>query len=110
MGPQPLFGNNAGTIPLTDLTLLDNVGFTWEGQSGGGVAGAITVSNFSVSDNTGTFLLGDVNRDEVVNFFDISPFIDLLSGSEFQLEADIDGNGEVDFFDISPFIEILSGG
>ena len=106
-GPQPLFDGGA---PLTDLTLLDNVGFTWEGQSGGGVAGAITVSNFSVSDNTGTFLLGDVNRDEVVNFFDISPFIDLLSGSEFQLEADIDGNGEVDFFDISPFIEILSGG
>ena len=51
--------------------------------------------------------LGDVNRDGVVNFFDISPFIAVLSG-KFQIEADIDGNGVVDFFDIQPFIDILS--
>ena len=54
------------------------------------------------------FLLGDVNRDGVVDFFDISPFIDLLSAGLFQVEADIDQNGIVDFFDISPFINILS--
>ena len=53
-------------------------------------------------------LLGDVNRDGVVNFFDISPFIDLLSDEAFQAEADIDGNGVVNFFDISPFIQVLS--
>ena len=53
-------------------------------------------------------LLGDVNRDGVVNFFDISPFIDLLSVEAFQAEADIDGNGVVNFFDISPFIQVLS--
>ena len=54
-------------------------------------------------------VLGDVNLDGVVNFLDISPFINVLSAQAFQAEADIDGNGEVDFFDISPFIALLSG-
>ena len=53
-------------------------------------------------------LLGDVNLDGVVDFFDIGPFINILSANGFQLEADIDQNGIVDFFDISPFIAILS--
>ena len=52
-------------------------------------------------------LLGDVNLDGVVDFFDIAPFISILS-SGFQTEADIDQNGVVDFFDIAPFIELLS--
>ena len=53
-------------------------------------------------------ILGDVNRDGNVDFLDISPFILLLSGQEFQAEADIDGSGSVDFLDISPFIGLLS--
>ena len=57
---------------------------------------------------TPNVLIGDINLDGVVDFFDISPFIELLSASDFQAEADIDGNGVVDFFDISPFIDILS--
>ena len=55
-------------------------------------------------------LLGDVNGDGTVNFLDISPFIAVLSNSQFQEEADIDGSGVVDFLDIGPFIEILSAG
>ena len=54
-------------------------------------------------------LLGDVNLDGVVNFFDIAPFIALLSAPDFQFEADINGDGQVNFFDIQPFIDILSG-
>ena len=54
-------------------------------------------------------LIGDVNGDGVVNFFDIAPFIAALSAPDFQFEADIDGNGFVNFFDIAPFIRILSG-
>ena len=54
-------------------------------------------------------LLGDVNRDGVVNFADISPFIALLSTGDLQSEADIDGNGVVNFADIGPFIGLLSG-
>ena len=52
--------------------------------------------------------LGDVNRDGVVNFADITPFINLLTTSEFQYEADINGDGAVNFLDISPFIALLS--
>ena len=53
-------------------------------------------------------MLGDVNRDGTVDFFDISPFISVLSAGSFQAEADINGDGMVDFFDISPFIGLLS--
>ena len=65
----------------------------------------ITVEGVPVDDPT---LLGDVNQDGVVTFFDIAPFIAVLAGEGFQAEADIDQNGIVNFFDIQPFIEILS--
>ena len=52
---------------------------------------------------------GDVNLDGEVDFFDIQPFIDALSGGTGQPEADIDCDGEVSFFDIQPFIELLAG-
>ena len=55
-------------------------------------------------------VLGDMNQDGDVNFFDISPFISMLSTGEFSCEADLDQNGLVNFLDISPFIELLSGG
>lgn len=107
MGPQPLFNDIDATIPLTDPALLSNVGFTWEGQSPGGAAGAITVDNFSVSTNLSAFLLGDVNLDGAVNFLDISAFIAVLQGGGFQLEADTNGDGAVNFLDISAFIALL---
>ena len=53
-------------------------------------------------------LVGDINRDGVVDFLDISPFIVLLTTSGFQDEADINQDGVVNFLDISPFIGILS--
>ena len=54
------------------------------------------------------FLIGDVNMDAVINFFDIQPFIDVLANQEFQNEADTNQDGLVDFFDIQPFIDILA--
>ena len=54
-------------------------------------------------------LLGDVNRDGAVNFFDISLFILILANPLVEREeADVNLDGVVDFFDISPFIEILA--
>lgn len=53
-------------------------------------------------------LLGDVNLDGVVDFLDISPFIELLSSREFQAEADIDQDGVITFSDIAPLIAILA--
>lgn len=52
--------------------------------------------------------LGDVNLDGAVNFFDIAPFIELLSAGGFQVEADFDSSGEITFLDIAPFIDALS--
>lgn len=57
-----------------------------------------------------TFILGDVNQDEVVNFLDINPFITVLSTSGFIEQADCNQDGEVTFLDINPFILILAGG
>lgn len=52
-------------------------------------------------------LLGDVNRDQDVNFFDIAPFISVLL-DEYQAEADIDGDGSANFLDITPFIQLIT--
>ena len=55
-----------------------------------------------------TFLLGDINRDGVVDFFDIQQFIDVLAASQFQAEADINLDLDIDYFDIAGFIDILA--
>jgi len=56
---------------------------------------------------TATVLLGDVNRDGVIDFSDITPFIDVLIAGVFQEEADTNGDGAVDFSDIPSFIDLL---
>ena len=58
--------------------------------------------------NLSSFLLGDVNQSGAVDFFDIGPFISILSGNSFSAEADINGDGMVTFLDISPFISLLT--
>ena len=65
----------------------------------------ITVEGVPVDDPT---LLGDVNQDGVVNFFDIAPFIAVLSAGGDLSEADINQDGVVNFLDIAPFIGILT--
>ena len=69
------------------------------------------IANVSFGD--GTFappapLVGDLNLDGAVDFLDIVPFIVILTGGEFQAEADFDQDGAVTFLDIPPFIAILS--
>lgn len=82
-------GDLGGTITIGDATGLDETGF------------------FRV-EVQGQVLLGDVNQDSEVNFFDISPFITVLSAQSFQFEADLNQDGIVNFFDIQPFINALS--
>ena len=53
------------------------------------------------------FLLGDTNRDSVVNFDDIPAFIEFVMLGGFLEEADINQDGEVNFMDIQPFIDLL---
>ncbi len=55
---------------------------------------------------------GDVNADDITDFFDIDPFIAVLfsNGQVYNCGADVDGSGGVDFFDIDPFLAALFGG
>ena len=62
----------------------------------------------SVQAATAPVLLGDCNRDGVVDFEDISPFIIVLSSDGYLAEADLNEDEIVDFSDISPFIVILA--
>lgn len=62
--------------------------------------------------NSTIFMLGDegdINRDGIVSFLDIAPFVEILSINGFQFEADIDQSGAVDILDIPRFVELLRG-
>ena len=61
-------------------------------------------------------LLGDLNCDDVINAFDIEPFLVALFDADSYDElypncninrADINGDGEINAFDIEPFLELL---
>ena len=110
-GLQP---DQAFTITDRDVTLF---GFFANGQQFSFNLNAVNTSSFIDHFSPDSVLtvtlvtppvLGDVNMDGVVDFFDIQPFISVLSSRTFQAEADIDGNGVVDFFDIQPFIGLLN--
>ena len=66
------------------------------------------VGTYNLNASLSTFVLGDVNRDSTVNFFDIQPFIDVLAAEGFQDEADANRDGVVNFFDIDAFIGLLT--
>jgi len=53
-------------------------------------------------------ILGDVNEDDVVNFDDISPFVEVLVAGGFLAQADCNQDDEVNFDDIGPFVGILT--
>ena len=64
-------------------------------------------------------VLGDMNCDGAVDFFDIDAFVLALTdpaGYEAAypdcdlMLADINGDGDVDFFDIEPFVAVITGG
>ncbi len=57
---------------------------------------------------------GDCDCSGFVNFNDINPFVEILSGGipcSFE-NADVDGSGVINFADINPFVDVLatSGG
>ena len=98
-----------GTFDITGLTFAAGDTISFVVGNNGNIGGDETALQASISVETdGIVVLGDANCDGEVNFLDISPFIVLLSNSEFKAQADIDGNDVVDFLDIAPFIAILS--
>ena len=73
--------------------------------------GSIALQGLTVevaTDDPPIDLICDVNRDGVINFLDIAPFISLLTIGDFQAEADCNQDGAVNFLDIAPFILILA--
>ena len=99
---------------LTDLTIEagTEVTFAVDGvleTATGGPATSLRIVTFTVDIIESEILLGDVNLDGEIDFLDIVPFINLVTGGGFQAEADIDPNGIIDFLDIVPFINILTG-
>lgn len=52
-------------------------------------------------------LLGDVNRDGVVDLLDVAAFVEALQSSEYKPEADINQDGVVDLLDVAPFLELF---
>jgi len=54
-------------------------------------------------------VLGDLTGDDVVDGLDIDPFVQALTGGDFDPAADLDGNDVVDGLDIDPFVQLLTG-
>ncbi len=52
--------------------------------------------------------IADVNRDGVLDFFDVSTYITAYTAQT--PAADLDGNGTLNFFDISMFLTVFSQG
>ena len=77
-----------------------NTGFSVDGNFSSNATLTVTLD--------ASVLLGDVNRDGLVNFLDIAPFIGILSAGGVQAEADINQDGVVNFLDIAPFIGVLT--
>ena len=88
--------------------LADGQPFSFRLNTGFSVDGSFSSNATLTVTLDATVILGDVNRDGVVNFLDIAPFIGVLTASGTQAEADINQDGVVNFLDISPFIMVLT--
>lgn len=55
------------------------------------------------------FLLGDVNRDELVNILDIMALLDILFSNEYDILVDINLDNSVNILDIIVLINIILG-
>ena len=62
------------------------------------------------TEESGGFLLGDVNLDGEVNGLDVDPFVDVLLNGPYQREADMNGDDVVNGLDVDPFVTTVVGG
>jgi len=72
------------------------------------VCACMCISMNSVQAQQTNVLLGDVDRNGIVDFSDIAPFIAVLQSGVYQAEADVNQDGVVNFIDISHWICILA--
>ena len=130
--PSGFFYDVGSQGNLGDLVITGNRMFvTDESTSDDGLRGLLSfdiqtdgsfVQNGSIVDTQGArpeyiavwpgkqpFILGDINRDGVVDLLDVPVFLDLLTSGKFQPEADINQDGTVNLLDVAGFVELLSG-
>ena len=99
-------GNMEEPMPL-DLTMKSRfVDDPKTADTGNGGAPLVDIGAFEFPIE---ILLGDVNLDGAANLLDVDPFIDRVSSSTFQPEADTNQDGSVNLLDVEPFIGILGG-
>lgn len=103
------FNTFFGQVFTTDSTSTEAGDYTlnYNGQTTTGTlaAGGVDFYSFTIG---GTVILGDCDLNGTVNFFDIQPFVEILSGDTFLAQADCNQDGVVNFFDIQFFVEILA--
>jgi hypothetical protein len=73
----------------------------------GGLPVIAKVTYVASSSTPSSFLLGDVNLDDTLDFTDIGEFIDLLRSGGYLAEADMNQDGAVDFGDVRAWIDFL---
>jgi len=64
-------------------------------------------ADFVVVSIPGSVIAGDVNMDDVVDFLDIAPLVEILATQLYQAEADVNQHTELNFLDIAAFVDIL---
>ena len=102
---------NPETVELT-ITSINNTGGVITTLAGETITTGQASDRLNIIDNDSgastPVILGDADQNGVVNFFDIAPFISMLSSGDYLAEADVNDDGFVNFLDISPFIAELS--
>jgi T5SS/PEP-CTERM-associated repeat protein len=91
-------GLNEGDV----VTTVNNVELAITYQGGDGNDIALQATEIA-------FVAGDINLDGVVDLLDVSPFVELLTSGQYQLEADINMDGNVNLLDVSLFVGLLTG-
>ena len=62
------------------------------------------------TEDSGGFLLGDVNGDGEVNGLDVDPFVDILLNGPYQAAADMNADQGVNGLDVDLFVAAVVGG
>ena len=94
---------DASVLPTTTLGLVSAVVTVDASASGLGIAEVALVANIVPRSCP-----ADLNGDGLLDFFDVSAFLDLFSDGD--LAADFNGDNLLDFFDISAFLQAFDAG
>ena len=85
-------------LPFVCVKRIEIDGANPDGKSGFGID-ALSYENP---------LFGDVNGDNVVDLLDVEPFVVVLVGNLFQVEADVNKDGLVNLLDVPVFVDLLT--